>query len=168
MPLYLMIKPPRAQRRALEHCAGTYGLNTGYAPEKYHMTLLRLGESQAWTLAMLSELCGLLNTLDAEPCAVGFDRLDRNLLRGRNGLTGLREFQRKLARQVDRLGFNVPEYRFWPHLSLAYGILSDAKVRIKPIAWLATEFLLVRSIHGVGHEQLGRWPLRRRQLELPL
>jgi 2'-5' RNA ligase len=167
MPLYLMIKPPPAQRRTLAHCVSTHGLDPGYAPEKYHSTLLRLGESQAWSSAMLSELCGLLGTIDAEPCAVAFDRLDRNLLRARKGLTGLRDFQRRLVRQVDRLGFPIPEYRFWPHLSLAYGAASDAQANIEPIGWLVTDFLLIRSIHGVGHELLGRWPLRRRQLELP-
>lgn len=168
MPLYLMLKPPPTSRRALRRCVTAYGLDASYGPEKYHCTLLHLGESQTWSSGMLADLCGVLPTVDAEPCSVGFDRLDRNLLRGRNGLIGLRDFQRTLARQVGRLGFPVPDYSFWPHLSLAYGAASDRKAKIDPISWLVTEFLLVRSIHGVGHEQLGSWPLRRRQLELPL
>ena len=168
MPLYLMLKPPAAQRRALLQCTSAHGLDARYGPEKYHCTLFRLGESQAWSSARLSELCALLRAVDAEPCAIRFDRLDGNLLRGRKGLSGLRDFQRKLARQIERLSFPVPSYRFWPHLSLAYGAPSGARILIEPIGWQVTEFLLVRSIHGVGHQHLGHWPLRRRQLELPL
>jgi len=168
MPLYLMIKPPPCQRAALLRCVSTYGLDASYRSEKYHSTLLRLGESQAWSPSMLDQLCQLLRTVDAEPCAVAFDRLDGNLLRGRKGLLGLRDFQRRLVRQVDRLGFPIPAYSFSPHLSLAYGAPPDRRAIIEPIGWLVTEFLLIRSIHGVGHEQLGNWPLRRRQLELPL
>jgi len=168
MPLYLMLKPPLSQRAALLRCVSSFGLDPSYWPDKYHCTLLGLGESQDWSPAMLEQLCRLLATIDAEPCAIAFDRIDGNLLRGRKGLSGLRELQRKLARQVARLGFPIPAYSFSPHLSLAYGAPSDASAAIHPISWPATEFLLIRSIHGVGHEQLGRWPLRRRQLELPL
>jgi 2'-5' RNA ligase len=166
-PLYLMLKPPPSQRAALRRCVTGYGLDAGYAPEKYHCTLLRLGESELWSPAMLDALCRLLRTVDAEPCAVAFDRLEGSLLRGRKGLTGLRELQRKLARQACRLGVPLPEFRFSPHVSLAYGAAPDRKNAIAPIGWLATEFLLVRSVHGVGHEPLGSWPLRRRQYELP-
>src|ERR1043165_907438 len=137
MLLYLMLKPPPAQRRALRHCVSTYDLDAGYAPDRYHCTLLRLGESQAWSPAMLDELCALLGSVDAEPCSVVFDRLDRNLLRGRNGLTGLRALQRRLAGQVRRLGFNIPDYNFWPHLSPAYGAASETRAVIEPIGWLA-------------------------------
>ena len=167
MPLYLMLKPPPPQRGALRHCVSTYGLDASYAPDRYHCTLLPLGESQAWSSAMLDELCALLRAVDAEPCSVAFDRLDRNLLRGRKGLTGLRALQRELARQVRRLGFPIPDYDFRPHLSLAYGAASETNAAIEPIGWLATEFLLIRSVHGMGHKQLGRWPLWRRQLVLP-
>jgi len=165
MPLYLMIKPPAAQRAALRRCVSTYGLDDGYRPDKYHSTLLPLGDSRFWSPPMLNALCGLLRTVYAEPCPVGFDRLDRNALIGRKGLRGLRDFQRQLARQVAR-GFSVPDYSFNPHLSLAYRGVSGAKAAIEPIGWLVVEFLLIRSIHGVGHEELGRWPLRRCQSEL--
>ena len=39
---------------------------------------------------------------------------------------------------------------------------------IKPIGWLVEDFRLVRSVHGVGHEELGRWALERRQFDLAL
>lgn len=167
MPLYLMLKPPPVQRAALSRCVDLFGLDGHYGPDRYHTTLLRLGESQAWSAPMLDALCAMLRIVDAEPCPIAFDRLDGNLLRGRNGLSGLRDLQRRLVRQVDRLGFGIPAYNFWPHLSLAYGPASATKAVIDPIGWLVTEFQLVRSIHGVGHELLGRWPLHRRQLELP-
>ena len=167
MPLYLMTKPPRRQCEALRRCVSTFGLDAGYQPDRYHTTLLRLGESQTWSPVMMDSLCGLLRNVDAEPCPIGFDRIDGNILRGRNGLTGLRAFQRMLAWQVARLGFALPVHDFWPHLTLAYRGASSANGRIEPISWLVEEFLLVRSVHGVGHELLGRWPLRRRQYELP-
>ena len=70
MPLYLMLKPLPTSRRVLRRCVTTYGLDASYGPEKYHCTLLHLGESQTWSSGMLADL---LRMVDAEPCSVGFD-----------------------------------------------------------------------------------------------
>ena len=61
----------------------------------------------------------------------------------------------------------MPERDFWLHLTLAYDgpALTDTR-KIDPIAWPVEEFLLIRS--NRGHEELGRWPLVKRQHALAL
>lgn len=166
MPLYLMIKPPPFQRAALVRCANTFGIDSSYSSEKYHSTILKLGESQAWSSELLDRFCQWMDLFEAEPFPVNFEVLDGYLLRERK-VGSAAAFQRELARFAARLGFGLPEHRFWLHLSLAYGMPPNRRVAIEPINWLVEEVLLIRSIHGVGHEEIARWPLRRRQFELP-
>lgn len=166
MPLYLMIKPPLTEREALRSCARRHGLDGSYAPEKYHCTLVRLGESRLWPPAALDLLGARLAALRAEPFAVVFDLLDGRALRPCKGLRRPGEFQRAAARLAAGCGVTLPESRFRLHLSLAYAGDPAPRARIAPIGWRVGEVLLIRSVHGVGYQQLGRWPLVPRQLEL--
>ena len=50
---------------------------------------------------------------------------------------------------------------FVPHVTMLYDERMVASEAVKPIAWTAREFVLVRSLLGqTRHEPLGRWPLQ--------
>jgi len=52
-------------------------------------------------------------------------------------------------------------YRFRPHSTLAYEAARDFRMAIRPIRWVADEFVLIHSLVGrTQHRLLGRWPLR--------
>jgi 2'-5' RNA ligase len=162
-----MIKPPPPVVKELRRCTLAFGLDETHKPDHYHATLQPLGESSLWPDARIDSLREALGSIEAEPFAVEFDRLDGTLLRGRKGLRAPGAFQRKLAQRLAARGFALPDYEFWLHLSLAYKG-PERRAAIRPIGWLVEDFRLIRSVHGRGHEELGRWPLRRRQLELGL
>lgn len=166
--LYFVLKPPLAQRAELRRCVARFGLDGSYAPEKYHCTLLPLGSSGDWTRATLRRLGQALSLFETEPFPVVFDRLDGNLLKGRSGLRAPERFQHALTNKLRVCGFPIPAYRFRLHLSLAYRGGTGRSAKIAPIVWMVEEFELIRSIHGVGHDPLGCWSLRRSQLELDL
>jgi RNA 2',3'-cyclic 3'-phosphodiesterase len=50
---------------------------------------------------------------------------------------------------------------FTPHMTLFWGARDLGEQAIDELCWTACDFVLIRSLHGLGkHELLGRWPLR--------
>lgn len=71
-------------------------------------------------------------------------------------IEGLRQ---RLALALKRVGHR-PEPSRTPHITLLYDERGVAEQAIEPIAWPATEFVLVLSHVGrTHHEWLARWPL---------
>jgi len=162
-PLYLMTKPPLERAREIDRRRRLLGLETRYGLERFHTTLLPLGDGRDISCEYLDLLHRALSSLCAEPFPIAFDKLNRNALVGTK-MRELRAFQRRLVRCLIAFGIPIPAYRFAPHLSLAYGATPDRRIAIPPINWLVEEYLLIRSIHGEGrHEVLDRWPLIERQ-----
>jgi hypothetical protein len=162
-----MIKPPWRACRLLCGCRSAHGLDESYPFGSLHCTMLRLGGFDAWPPRLLDRLCRMLGEMWFDPFEVRFDQLEGRLLRGRKGIAAPTLFHGVLRRHAAVCGVPLPEYNFWLHLSLAYRGPGPIGIRkIDPIGWKVEEFLLVRS--NKGHEELGRWPLVKRQYALAL
>lgn len=161
-PLYLMIKPRLPERTAMIRLCAALGIETSYAPERWHSTFLPIGESEPTTIAKVHRV---LERLDAEPFQVAFDHIEGDTLKPRKGQRAPGYFQRTLAARISRCGIPLPDYAFSLHLNLAYGGASVRRTAIPLIEWPVDEILLIESGNG-RHIDHGRWQLERRQLSL--
>ena len=176
--LYVMAKPGLDARGRLVALRERLGLCPHYGANRFHCTLLRLGEWADWPEARLADLVAALDGFACDPFPVLFDRVVRGprggaMLRAAPGQRRPGECHRALRDHVLRagLGFTV-QASFALHLTLAYRgpHRPDAVMAgpVDPVGWPVEELLLVHSLDGYGaHEVLGRWPLEPRQLPLP-
>lgn len=162
-PLYLMFKPRPRERAALIRLCAALGIEISYAPERWHSTLLPVGESTRQTIDSIHRA---LRMFDAEPFPVTFDHVEGDTLKPRKGQRAPGYFQRALAARLARCGILLPDYAFSLHLNLAYGGTSLRRTAIQPIEWRVDEILLIESGSGrhIGH---GCWSLSIRQGTLP-
>lgn len=158
-PLYMMIKPQPPARAALVRLCAAFGIEITYAPERWHSTLLPIGESEPATIGKVHRA---LEYLDAETFRIAFDHIEGDTLKPRKGQRAPGYFQRALAARIARCGVLLPGYAFCLHLNLAYGGTSVRRAAIPPIEWPVDEILLIESGNG-RHIERGRWPLRARQ-----
>ena len=167
--LYIMSKPPAADRPHFIGCRATHGLDDSYPPDRLHSTMLKLGNWDLWRGDRLERLKEVLEFVWFPPFDVTFDQLEGRLLRGARGTSAAAHFHRALRAQAALCGVPLPEHNFWLHMTLAYkGFSLDGPLPITPIAWRVEEFQLIRSITGEGDEEIGCWPLINRQFELAL
>lgn len=157
--LYLMIKPGAANRARLIRLCAALGIDIGYAPERWHSTLLPVGESNPATIEALHRA---LSGFDAAPFSIAFDHIEGDTLKPRKGQRAPGLFQRTLAASLTRRGIALPDYAFRLHLNLAYGGASLRRARVEPIEWSIEDILLIESGNG-RHVEHGRWPLVARQ-----
>lgn len=129
-PLYLMIKPRLLERAAMIRLCAALGIEISYAPERWHSTLLPLGESLPATIGNVHRA---LERLDADPFRVAFDHIEGDTLKPRKGQRAPGYFQRMLAARIARSGVPVPDYAFSLHLNLAYGGTSVRRAAVPPI-----------------------------------
>ena len=158
-PLYLMVKPCAENRARLIRLCAALGIETGYAPERWHSTFLPVGESSTETITALHRA---LDGFDATPFAIAFDHIEGDTLKPRKGQRAPGQVQRSLAAWLDRRGIALPDYAFSLHLNLAYGGTSLRRARVDPVEWSVDEILLIESGNG-QHVERGRWPLVDRQ-----
>jgi 2'-5' RNA ligase len=168
LQLYAMLKPPMPVRRQIAGYRVRYGFDESYAVDRFHNTLFPLGSADIWDEPALELLSRYLGMAECDPFEMAFDQIDGTVLRASSRMRTPAQFQRMLRRRAEMCGIPLPPYTFDPHLTLAYKGVRLAGVRkIPPISWRVEDFLLVRSGDG-KHEELGRWPLVRRQYTLPL
>ena len=158
-PLYLMIKPGAASRARLIRICAALGIETRYAPERWHSTLLPVGESDPATIDALHRA---LAGFDAAPFSIAFDHVEGDTLKPRKGQRAPGLFQRALAAWLMRRSIALPAYAFGLHLNLAYGGTSLRRARVEPVEWSVEDILLIESGNG-RHVEHGRWPLIARQ-----
>lgn len=165
-PLYLMAKPPGARLPELGGVRARLGIESDYALERAHVTLLPLGESMPRTIDAVHRA---LRDFDAQPFALAFDHVEGNTLKPSKGQRAPGIFQRALACRIAASGVRLPDYEFAAHLNLAYGARSDRRAAIPPFSWLVEEIVLIESVHGQGrHLARGLWRLAARQFSLDL
>ncbi len=164
--LYLMVKPPTATAHTIHRLRGGFGISDAYGPERFHVTLLPLGDSRMLGTSALAQLREVLASVSAGPFPIAFLQLDSNALRPARS-DALRMLQRSLVDRLKACGLPLPAYRFRPHLSLAYGEPVSRRCAIPPLGWTVDALLLVESLSGAGrHKLLGHWPLVERQHSL--
>lgn len=158
-PLYLMFKPPPPDRQGLIRLCAALGIEIDYAPERWHGTLLPIGET---TRAAIDAVHRALDCFHAGPFPVAFDHIEGDTLKPRKGQRAPGAFQRTLAKRIAASGLELPLYAFGLHLNLRYGDSSTRRARVPLIEWPVTEIHLVES-GGGRHVHHGRWPLIDRQ-----
>lgn len=158
-PLYLMFKPPPLDREGLIRLCAALGIEIDYAPERWHGTLLPVGET---TFAAIDAVHRALEPFQADPFPVAFDHIEGDTLKPRKGQRAPGMFQRALARRIRSSGLDLPSYAFRLHLNLKYGGNPTRRARVPLIEWPVAEIHLVES-GGGRHIHHGRWPLIDRQ-----
>ena len=161
-PLYIMAKPPLANRKQLIRLCAALDIDITYAPERWHSTFMPLGESSPTAIAAVHRILG---QFDAEPFWVAFDHIEGNTLKPRKGQRAPGLFQRALAKRLSASGVPLPSYEFGLHLNLKYGDASNRRAAFPLITWLVEEIVLIESTGG-RHIDHGQWRLERRQLSL--
>jgi 2'-5' RNA ligase len=156
--VYLMIKPPAFEAAHMDGLRRLHGLPCRYEPARFHNTLLPLGDMRAISRSTLERILSAAASMRAEPFPVAFNRIRDNALVG-SRMRSLHTFQNALVQRLRAFGLILPDYAFRPHVSLAYTERQRRNIRVEPIGWRVEEFLLVNSVHGQGHQLLGRWPL---------
>jgi RNA 2',3'-cyclic 3'-phosphodiesterase len=140
------------------------------AAGRFHVTLFHLGDFLGvppWVVARAREAASSLATppLRIEfDCVLSFKGRPGNrplVMTGGDGVAALTAFQQVLAAALLKAGLGGrTRQAFLPHLTLLYDGRQVAEQAIEPVAWMAREFVLVRSLLGLSqYELLGRWPL---------
>lgn len=161
--LYLMLKPSALVADMIWRFSHALGIESNYAKDRYHITLLPIGDVRYLPALLIAQLIDVLASFRAEPFELTLNRLDGNALKGSRpaAITG---FQQQLIEHLLSNGFPVDDYDFRPHLSLTYGEWQPRSAAIPPMSWRADELLLIKSYYGQGrHEIVDRWPLAARQ-----
>ena len=167
-PVYLMLKPLASIADAIWRQARALGIESNYAKERYHITLLPLGDVAHIPSALMALLVHALAAFEAEPFEIALKRVSGNALQASSPMCALHALQDQLVAHLIAAGFPVLDYEFSPHLSLTYGEWEPRNLTIPSIFWRAEELLLVKSIHRERrHEILQRIPLISRQPTLP-
>lgn len=82
------------------------------------------------------------------------------VLLGADGASGLRGLHSALGERLAAAGLGRRERAFVPHITLLYDARTVTAQPIEPVAWPASEFLLIHSLLGrTEYRVLGRWPL---------
>jgi RNA 2',3'-cyclic 3'-phosphodiesterase len=139
-------------------------------PRCFHISLLFVGFYGRLSREMLLAFITAASTVAMPPFRIALDTVtsfrhpqQRPLvLGGDDGVTGLIWLRDKLvAATLDIPGFLPNTRNFTPHLTLLRDPRKIDDEPIEPIIWTASEFVLIRSIHGEGrHVVLARWKLR--------
>ncbi len=139
-------------------------------PDRYHLTLHYLGESDQRRDDQVRDAIQAVQMLPAaEPFAITLDHLRALGSPRRPALTlaashvspAMEAFWQALQERLIRAGFHRHIGRtFIPHLTLAYVDPEPALGQVGSITLRPTEFRLIHSIQGQpDYEVLGRWPI---------
>ncbi|GHH51849.1 RNA 2',3'-cyclic phosphodiesterase [[Pseudomonas] boreopolis] len=138
------------------------------AEARLHVTLHHLGDYAGLPPSLLARARAAAERLRMEAFDVRFDRVGTFggrrrqmpcVLRGEDGVKGLFQLQRTLARRMAEQGI-AGDTAFTPHMTLLYTDTALPLRRVEPVQWRAREFVLIRSFLGQTRYQLeGRWPL---------
>jgi len=165
--LFFALWPDEKVLQAVRETWQAMGIDEGKAvkPEKFHVTLLFLGDVPAARIGDLIEMAG---ELSLQPCELIFDRLEHWVRPAVLCLTAetvpppLAELVEALKKGVRRLGFRPERRPFRPHLTLARKVRKRVISRpIDPLRWPVKAFTLVTSRlgdEGSHYEIIGRWP----------
>lgn len=171
--LFFALWPGEEVRQAISAAARELRVKmqpAGYLsnPERYHMTLLFLGDTVSEEAEAAA--CQAADRFSAAPFTLTLDVAGSFRNKQIPWWLGPREAPPELGRLYERLNETMlaarvlPErMKFVPHLT----VLRDARsplpaTAIKPVSWRVEDFVLVRSrldLKPVRYEIVGRWPL---------
>lgn len=143
----------------------------GVRDDRLHVTLGITDDYAERPAAVVDRMLGIGDAVDAEPFALSFDRLSGNgrtiALRPSRTAPGLTALHRQIDAQMRYWNVRRPGWSFNPHMTLVYRPHQEFLRPIEALAWEAAKLVLIHSLVGrTQHRVIGRWPLRRRQMEL--
>lgn len=160
---YFMLKSEPMQREA-DHFRRTQNLPVDYARDRLHATVLPLPFGKLpgeWLQRIHIALAGF----EADPITLRLNRFDGQALRC-SAVAMFQRWREALKRYLRAAGIPFHDHKADPHVSLTYGVTPGKRLPVDPILLEARDLLLIESVHGVGHIELGRWPLIPRQGDL--
>ncbi len=173
--LFFALLPDSAAREAIARLA--MALRAQHAlkgqpidAQRLHVTLHYLGEYAGLPQDAIDRATVAAERVQAEPFEVIFDQAasfdSRNnrrpyVLRCGADFAPLASLRRALGEALVRQRWKLEVAAgFIPHVTLLYDTQAIAVQPIEPVRWIASEFVLVRSLVGHGrHETVGRWRL---------
>ncbi|MGQ0661141.1 2'-5' RNA ligase family protein [Sphingosinicella sp.] len=169
---FFALQPPESLARRAATLRDAFAENGGIVrSERLHVTLGITDDYAERPAPVVDRLLAIGEAIDAEPFVVALDRLSgcgRTIaLRPSRTPPGLTALQRQIDTQMRYWNVRRPGWTFNPHMTLVYRPHQEFLRPIEALVWEATELVLVHSLVGrTQHTALGRWPLRRRQMEL--
>ena len=169
---FFALQPPEDIVRRAAILRDAFAENGGIVRSaRLHVTLAITDDYRERPARVVERLLAIGDMVDAEPFALSLDRLSGNgdviALRVGRMPPRLGLLQRQLDNQMRYWNIRRPGWTFNPHLTLVYRPHQPFLRPVEPLAWEATELVLIHSLVGRGvHPELGRWPLERRQREL--
>jgi 2'-5' RNA ligase len=127
-------------------------------PHRLHVTLLGLGSHAGVPVKLITLAKSIAGTVRCGSFDIEFDRVtgfgapghqSLMVLRGANGLQGVRQLQSALFDSVRGvLARRGMRRAFEPHVTLLYGDKCVPEIALEPVRWHVTEFVLVHSPAG--------------------
>ena len=162
----------RIERLVLELSAAHALKGKPLGRERFHVSLHHVGDFTGLPQEVVAAACACAEAVTSRaPFALSFDRVasfarkSHNMplvLLGDPAVHALSDLQQALAAELAGAGLGrAAGAHFVPHLTLLYDDARVIEQATPPIAWIAHEFVLVRSLIGRSrHEVLARLPLR--------
>jgi 2'-5' RNA ligase len=160
-----MFKPKRGLAREIGAFRHEQDLSGRYPIDRLHSTVQPVCDRREMAADGLERIRTLISQFRGEPVTIVSNRFNGNALRA-TATRAFERFRESLQRHLRAAGIAFPDYSSDPHISLAYGHPAGTSRAITPFVMRATHLLLIESIHGEGHVELGRWPLLPHQGEL--
>jgi len=171
--LFFALVPSAGEREALRHRAedlkAAYPQAHWVRPERYHLTLHFLGESDGPRADLVASAREAMRDWRPEPLGITLDHLlclgnPKNpalTLAALHPSPSVVAFWRGLQQRVLRAGFKQHVGRsFVPHLTLAYVPPRTVPVDVAPMVLHPEAVHLLQSVEGeAGYAFLGEWPL---------
>lgn len=160
---FVALRPSAEAIRAMLSIQNETCVGDRVAPDRLHMTLFITEDFETEPPALGALMGRALDRVWAEAFDVGLNRIGHrggSLVPSR--APALRRFQRSVADALGAGGVALrKDWAFNPHVTLGYDALpAFAGQPIPPIAWRATEFVLIHSLLRLTmHRTLGCWPL---------
>ena len=164
-PIYLMFKPEDVLARKIGSFRREQNVADGYPIDRLHSTVQPHCDRRDMAADGLQRIRAFMPQFRGEPLVIAFNRFNGNALRA-TATRAFKRFREDLQRHLRQAGIPFPDYSSDPHISLAYDHPAGSSRAITPFVLRATHLLLIESVHGEGHVELGRWPLLPRQGEL--
>jgi 2'-5' RNA ligase len=169
---FFCLRPPAGEAKRIGIARDQLeGRGTKVADERLHVTLGISNDYPEHAPHIVERLMAIGSAIDAEPFAIGFDRLSGSgstvALCPSKAPRGLGILQRQIGRQLVYWDLQRLGWAFSPHITLMYRT-GQPFIRPSPLfEWTAAELVLVHSLIGeTKHIDIGRWPLVQRQMDL--